>query len=102
MGTILICKWSNMGIQNLGNEYKFNLIFVGRERKGQAAFGRLCFCAAPRVSGNQFSFPTSAGAGNMNIIGEVLDLHISVKKGSYSGQSIFEIYNLDLSHFGYS
>lgn len=88
-----------MGIENLGNRCKFILIFVGREKKGQAAFGRMCFFAAPRVSGNYIIFPTSAGARNMNIIVEVLDLHTGVKKGSYFGQSIFEISNLDPYHF---
>ena len=33
------------------NIEKFNF-FVGRERKGQAAFRRLFFCAVPRRSGN--------------------------------------------------
>ncbi|WP_146129861.1 hypothetical protein [Flagellimonas meridianipacifica] len=34
-----------MGLKNLGKGYKIDLIFVGREKKEQAAFRRLFFCA---------------------------------------------------------
>lgn len=44
---ILIFKWSNMGIPNLGNGHESDLVFVGRERKGQAVF-TACAFARPR------------------------------------------------------